>query len=83
MTLRAAILADLKARRYVLIEKLQKAKSFDEYQMLFNRLDAVEHHLECIRIRDMLREGKGWGKDMLLHRLARSERETCTTKTRR
>jgi len=47
----AAIKADLNARRYVLIEKLQNNPTYEEFIQLFNRLDAVEHRLQCINKR--------------------------------
>jgi len=50
-----AIEADLRAREYVAIEQMQKATTFEEYQVACNKLNTIDLHLECIKNRKAIR----------------------------
>lgn len=64
--------ADMAARRYVLIEKLEKASTADEYLRLFNQLDILDHQLECISARKKMNDS---GEKLLRYRRNRMLKE--------
>jgi len=43
--------ADLDARRYILIEKLKKCRTYEAYIHIINRLNAIEYKIECFQNR--------------------------------
>ena len=61
-----AILDDLRARKYVLLEQLRESKTCEEYLRIFNQLDAVDHRIECYKTRVKLKD-----RDELLLRYRR------------
>ena len=77
-TIDAAIKADLNARRYVMIEELKKATDIKDYIEIIDQLDAIEHRIECIKIRKQLHNNR-FAKDSLTHRWNRAAKQFTTS----
>lgn len=54
-----ALKADLNAKKYVLIERMNKAESYEEYMEAFRDLNCIEHHLECNDFRNDYKDTNG------------------------
>ena len=80
-TIDAAIKADLNARRYVMIERLKMATTYEDLMEVMNHLDVIEHRIECNNIRDQL--NCNTHMDNLAHQWRRAAREVSATKTHR
>lgn len=72
-----AVKADLIARRYVLLERLNNCNDSDQFLDLNRQLDVVTNHLECIKVRESLRDSD----DVKMRiKVIRSSKEICITK---
>jgi hypothetical protein len=70
-----AYMADLDARRYILIEKLKKCRTHETYIHIINRLNAIEYKIECFQNRVNLHKEKRDKKISLRSRWEKSGKE--------
>jgi len=73
-----AIKADLNARRFVLLEKLNKCEDPDQFLELSQQLDIIDNRLDCIKVRESSENGRDRSEGV---RIERSSREIYYGKT--
>ncbi len=76
-TINAAIKADMNARRYVLIEELQKATSREDLMDLIDQLNTIDIRMECFENRSQLKTNR-FVKDSLVHEWNRASKQVST-----
>lgn len=72
--------ADLAARIYVLVEKIQQCSSYEMYIDLLRQLDVIENRIDCM---ETYRQMKNSGEQLLRYRRNRCAQQRSLLITKR